>query len=315
MLRNHLFNIFFTLIFFGLFSLIISFYYDDVSRALYDPAIFPTDKSFDLQACQSWRDDTRQFVVSNENKAKQITVLMYHRVIPEDQLNDTHVQANGDLFSTIILKSEFDEQMQILQDAGYTTLTLKELELFIQGNLDVPERSIVLTFDDGFKDNAIEAAPVLRDHGFTAANFVITGAVNMYDSAYKPGEYQYFSVDDLHNTCDVFEFESHTYNFHKRMEDNTPYLIGKPDKLVQEDLEASIVNLDGNTQAFASPYGAFDKENIQLFKQLDFNMAFTVIPGTVKQGTDIYQVPRKEVLANERIQDFKEKIGLQDGDT
>ncbi|MGN8644827.1 polysaccharide deacetylase family protein [Gracilibacillus sp. HCP3S3_G5_1] len=313
MIRKHLFNIIFTMIFLGLFSIIIGFYYDDVSRALYEDDLFPADKSFDIQTCQNWRDNVRQFNLTDQNKADQVTVLMYHRIIEEEQLEDIHLEANGEIVSTVMIKSTFDQQMQLLKEEGFTTLTLKELELFIKGKLDVPERSIVLTFDDGFTDNAIEVAPVLREYGFTGVSFVITGAVNMYDAKYQPGKYQYFSVEDVQYTCDVFEFESHTYNFHKRMDDDTPYLIGKPDELVRKDLEASIINLDGNTQAFASPYGAFDEGNIQLFKELGFNMAFTVIPDTVVPGeTAIYQIPRKEVFPHESMKEFKEKIGLQD---
>ncbi|MFD2657608.1 polysaccharide deacetylase family protein [Gracilibacillus thailandensis] len=315
MIRKHLFNIIFTVIFLGLFSLIINLYYDDVSRALYENDIFPADKGFDILECQNWRNEMRQFHVSDEDKAKQVTVLMYHRVIEEDQIDDIHLETNGDLVSTVMLKSEFDMQMQLLKNEGFTTLTLKELEAFIEGKIDVPKHSIVLTFDDGFKDNALEVAPILREHGFTGVSFVITGVVNLYDAKYEPGKYQYLSVEDIQNTCDVFEFESHTYNFHKRMDDHTAYLIGKPDELVRKDLETSIINLDGNTQAFASPYGAFDENNIQLFQKLGFNMAFTVVPETVRPGTDIYQIPRKEVYPHETIIDFKEKIGLQDGDT
>ncbi|MDX8045609.1 polysaccharide deacetylase family protein [Gracilibacillus sp. S3-1-1] len=311
MKRRLLFNLTFTAIFLGLFSLIISLFYQDVARALDQNEFFPTNKTFDLQACQQWRNEISSFDLTPKEKATEITILMYHRVIPEDKLEDNHFEQDGSIVSTIVLKEDFEEQMQLLHDNGYITLTLEELALFIKNELDIPKRSIVLTFDDGFKDNAIEVAPILREHHFHATSFVITGAVNKYDATYEPGEYQYFSVDDLHNICDVFEFESHTYNFHKRMEDHTPYLTGKPIEEVREDLEASIINLNGQNQAFASPYGAFNEENLALFKELGFNMAFTVVPDTVKPGTDIYQIPRKEIYPRETIEEFKVKIGLK----
>ena len=43
--------------------------------------------------------------------------------------------------------------------------------------MDIPEKSVLLTFDDGYKDNFVEAYPLLKKHDFSAVNFVITGAV------------------------------------------------------------------------------------------------------------------------------------------
>ncbi|WP_194842037.1 polysaccharide deacetylase family protein [Gracilibacillus salitolerans] len=66
-----------------------------------------------------------------------------------------------------------------------------------------------------------------------------------------------------------------------------------------------LVNLDWSTQAF-------DEDNIQLFKDLGFNMAVTVTPETVRPGIDIYQIPRIEISPNEKMQVFNEKIGLSE---
>ncbi|WP_058308414.1 polysaccharide deacetylase family protein [Gracilibacillus massiliensis] len=310
MIKKNLFNICFTLVFFGLFSFIIFSYYEDIARALYNHDVFPTDETFEIEACQQWTNSTRNFDMAPDNKAENVTVLMYHRIIEDEEIDDIHLEEDGELVSTVLLKSQFEEQMQLLKKEGYTTLTLKELEQYINNDLDVPKKSLVLTFDDGFKDNAMEVAPILRKLDFNAVSFVITAAVHKYDYPFKAGEFQYFSVDDIHNSCDVFEFESHTYNFHKRMEDNTPYLTGKSDEKVKEDLENSLFNLDGKRQAFASPYGAYDEENIQLFKDLGFSMAFTVNPDVVYPGTPMYEIPRKEVFPDDTMEDFKEKIGL-----
>lgn len=291
--------------------MLITFFADDVTEALQYNDLFPKDENFELASCQQWTRDVRSFPLKDYEKAKSVPVLMYHRIIDEKDLDENLYEEDGSIVSTVVLKENFTEQMKLLKREEYTTLTLRELELFINGKLDVPKNSIVLTFDDGFKDNAYEAYPVLKENDFTAASFVITGSITKNEKDYKPGTFQYLSVHDLKNSCDVFEFESHTYNFHQRMKDGTPFLIGKTDKDAEADIRASIVNLDGSKQAFASPYGGFDDGNIQLFKDLGFNMAFTVVPGDVSRGTNIYEIPRKEIKPETTIEEYKQIIGLQ----
>ncbi|ENH96218.1 polysaccharide deacetylase [Gracilibacillus halophilus YIM-C55.5] len=310
MSRKHVFNIGFTLVFLVCFACIIMFFKDDILHALFRDGLFPIDETIEMEACQNWTDDVRDFELTDREKAESVSVLMYHRVVEEKHLNQYLTEDDGSIVSTVILKSNFIKQMDLLRDEGYTTLTLKELELFIKGEIDVPKKSIVLTFDDGFKDNAKEVYPILKERGLKGVSFVITGAISKFDAKYQPGEYQYFSASDIISSCDVFDFQSHTYNYHQRMEDDTPFLIGKEDEQVTQDLERSLVNLNGRNQAFASPYGGYDEGNIETFQELGFDMAFTVIPNDVTRETSVYEIPRKEVFPDDSLEDFKEKIGL-----
>ncbi|RCW77338.1 polysaccharide deacetylase family protein [Saliterribacillus persicus] len=306
-MKSHiLFNVGFAVVFFLAFTFILSLYKDDFVQALDSDDYFPKDATLGMNACQNWTEDVRDF--NPTEVAEEISVLMYHRVVADDDVADIHLDENGEMLSTVITKSAFEAQMKLLHDENYTTLTAKELEYFIKGDLEIPEKSVVLTFDDGFKDNAIEVYPVLKKYDMNAISFIITSAIKKYDQDYQASEYQYFSLDDLKNTCDVFEFQSHTYNFHKREKDHTPYLIGKEDPIVEKDLQASLYNLEGRNQAFASPYGEYDEENIELFKKLGFNIAFTTNPVSTEIGTNPYEIPRKEIFPSDSIEDFKQKI-------
>jgi peptidoglycan/xylan/chitin deacetylase (PgdA/CDA1 family) len=93
---------------------------------------------------------------------------------------------------TAISVERFREQMDFLAVRGYTTLSIDQLLGFLDGKA-VPERSVVLTFDDGWK--SVEAAvPLLEKHGFKAAFFIITGAA---DGRFGPDYLSWPQVESL----------------------------------------------------------------------------------------------------------------------
>jgi peptidoglycan/xylan/chitin deacetylase (PgdA/CDA1 family) len=76
---------------------------------------------------------------------------------------------------------EFDRQMRWLADSGYRSLTLDELDECLAGNRPLPERSVVITIDDGDRSVLEHAVPVLRRHGMKATLFLLTGRVGERD--------------------------------------------------------------------------------------------------------------------------------------
>ncbi|KNE75621.1 Polysaccharide deacetylase [Candidatus Burkholderia crenata] len=92
------------------------------------------------------------------NNARAVPVLMYHHVSP----------AAGAVTVS---------QMAMLARDGYTTLGAAALGEYLAGK-PVPERSVVLTFDDGYLDNWVHVHPVLARHGFTAVGFLVSAWVN-----------------------------------------------------------------------------------------------------------------------------------------
>ena len=76
-----------------------------------------------------------------------------------------------------ISNERFAEQMSYLAREGYQCLTLRDGEAFLQGDERTRPRAVVLTFDDGYKDFHEFAYPLLRQYGFGATVFVVTGQV------------------------------------------------------------------------------------------------------------------------------------------
>lgn len=92
--------------------------------------------------------------------AKSVPVLLYHGEGDSSLTPTMHV---------------FVEHMRALKNAGWHTITMEQFTSFIEGTGTVPDKSFLLTFDDGRTDTIYSADPVLRDLGYTGVMFVITG--------------------------------------------------------------------------------------------------------------------------------------------
>src|SRR5699024_11972582 len=95
--------------------------------------------------------------------SQNIPVLMYPHVGPEGG-------------SLTVAVEHFEQQIRGLAKQGYHSLRADEIEAFFKGEA-VPEKSVVLTFDDGYLDNWVYAHPVLKKYGMTGIMFVITSLI------------------------------------------------------------------------------------------------------------------------------------------
>jgi len=101
---------------------------------------------------------------------QRVPILMYHRV-------SDRVDAGDSLPSLVVDPDLFDRQMAALHAAGWHTVTFRKLALDMVAGRPERPRTFVITFDDGYRDGFLHAAPVLERYGFVATFFVITGRV------------------------------------------------------------------------------------------------------------------------------------------
>lgn len=94
-----------------------------------------------------------------DGDAHSIPVLLYH----------------GEGVASNMPTRVFVDQMRSLKEAGWRTITMEQFDAWERGQIQLPERSFLLTFDDGRKDTYYQADPILKDLGFHAVMFVITG--------------------------------------------------------------------------------------------------------------------------------------------
>ncbi|WP_394172228.1 cell wall-binding repeat-containing protein [Guptibacillus hwajinpoensis] len=243
--------------------------------------------------------------------AEEVPVLTYHNILRKDDLRDSHYYSTGRLNNMFVLLEEFEKQMNLLSKEGYQTITLKEFESFIKGVKHVPENSVLITFDDGQKNNYIRAYPVLKKHGFTAVEFLVTSRLTEKTVPFDTDFNQFLSWSEIKEGNDVFEYASHTHDYHSREKDTLlPYLISKSKKDIKEDIQKSIELIDSNPIAFAYPYGAYNDTTIQVLNELNVDMAFTVKNGTVKPGDNTMEIRRQSVRPYHSLKDFEQLIDV-----
>lgn len=92
-----------------------------------------------------------------------VAVLMYHKISNDPKETPDH---------TLTHLARFEEQMKYLKDNGYTTVDLYDLKAYMERRISLPEKSVVLTFDDGWK-SVLNAVPILKKYKFKATFFIV----------------------------------------------------------------------------------------------------------------------------------------------
>ena len=120
-------------------------------------------------------------------------ILLYHHV--SDQGSGRYVVA----------VDNFRRQMETLEEGGYQTVTISQVAAAVRGEAALPERAVAITFDDGYLDTYENAFPILRELGFKATLYVITGTLETDKS------YGYLQDEALKELIDAgWEIGSHS---------------------------------------------------------------------------------------------------------
>ncbi len=108
-------------------------------------------------------------ITDQKNIHQTVTILTYHSVEPKTDKKEGVMQKHYHIYP-----ENFEAQMQYLKDNGYHPITLKQLTNTYRGVGELPEKAVVLTFDDGWKNQYTYAFPILKKFGYSATFFIIT---------------------------------------------------------------------------------------------------------------------------------------------
>lgn len=231
-----------------------------------------------------------------------VPVLLYHHLLKP---GDTKAFKNDDVISNV---EDFENQMQVLYDNGYTAITTNDLYDFIKNHKNIPKKSVLITFDDGYESNYIYAYPVLKKFGFKATIFLITSYVKEKSDPVNFDQLQYMSKESIQKTSDVFEFGSHSDNLHYLVNPQASALVSEPIDKVEQDVIKSKTFI--NTATFAYPYGMYNNDIIKMLQNNQFKMAFTTKIGRTSRSTDVYKIPRYSIFSNTPLNEFKKMVGI-----
>ncbi len=207
-----------------------------------------------------------------------VPILLYHHVQPAGEAKE-----NGQS-SLSVDSAIFDQQMAYLASRGYTSLSADQLANALLSHSDLPGKSILITFDDGYQDNYNFAFPVLRKHGLKANLMVVTGLVG------NPGYLNWGEIREMKDSG-VFSLGNHTWS-HYTLTGGLQDKINSEIKTAEQQL-VDYANV--KTKIFAYPYGAFNNQVIKTLQENGFVAAFSTIPGFWQCDSFIMSLHRNRV--------------------
>ncbi|MBI3765264.1 MAG: polysaccharide deacetylase family protein [Ignavibacteriales bacterium] len=225
---------------------------------------------------------------------KRLLILLYHGVGPKPSRSHPHLTVSPEAFN---------QQIQWLGRHGYVGIRCADLLEWRAHDKKLPDQAVLLTFDDGHKDLAEHAFPILQHHRFSAAVFLVTnriGGINEWDRPPDGEAYRLLNAEQIRTwTGRGIEFGSHTRTH--------PDLTQLSSEKLRDEITGSwqdISELLGTrVLAFAYPYGLYNKEVLERVRA-NFSLAFTTDEGLNDSNTDILRLRRASVRPTDSMGDF-----------
>lgn len=246
-------------------------------------------------------------------------VLLYHEIIKGEE-------ADKEPFSPICVQQDYDDrlpkelftylddfekQMAYLHQEGYHTLTLGEVYEYYYHNGSIPEKSVLLTFDDMYLSVYHYAYPILKKYNFHGVGFVVLGWLFKESMAYRTDQSVCMSFKEIEAMRDVFEYANHTNEMHtKRFTADGKMetaLMTSDRELLSKDLREceSFVDYKG---AFAYPFGVYEAGHITWLAEQGYQLAFTCETGFNTKVTEPLALRREVVPFGIALEDFKQLL-------
>ena len=218
------------------------------------------------------------------NADPHIMVLNYHKV---DNLD----------ISLAVLPADFAAQMKYLAENNFHTIDIETFYAGLSGETQLPENPVLITFDDGYKDNYTNALPILKQYGLKATVFVISDFVGRKD---------YMTWDELREMRESgVSIQSHTAT-HASLTDLTDEQLKKELTESKQKIESEIKD---EVNFIAYPTGAYNLHIAGLVKSAGYKAAFTVKYGNVDGHSNFYAVERVPVFHTENtMKSFRERM-------
>ncbi len=224
------------------------------------------------------------------DNASSVPVLMYHFFYDEE---------SGSMKDTNYLSAQkFKKQLDYLQENDFQTLTMEELEHYLKKEAKVPQKSVVITMDDGDPSVLTYAFPQLVNHRMNATSFLICGWLGET----LPWDYYEMKLNGV-------ELQSHSFLMHKegcKMGHGGQLLCIDHDKGVEDTIQ-SMWYIDTAT-VYCYPFGDYNASAIDIVKEAGIHMAFTTEHGKVKPGDDLFVLPRVRVQGDQTLESFIKSI-------
>ncbi|WP_410478156.1 polysaccharide deacetylase family protein [Pedobacter aquatilis] len=190
---------------------------------------------------------------------KEVPVLCYHQI--RNNIASDSKRAHDD----IIAPDKFREHMKMLADSGYHSILPDQLYDYLVYGKKLPEKPIMITFDDTDEDQYTVGNATLKKYGFKGVYFIMTVSIG------RKGRINYMTKEQIKQLADEGNtIASHTYdhkNFAQFTDEDWKTQIDEPTKKLEEITGKKV-------EYFAYPYGVYKAANLPKLKEHGFKAAF-----------------------------------------
>ncbi len=221
-----------------------------------------------------------------------VPILVYHDLAP---------QAKGRMVMGV---KGFEEQMRFLKANGYRVITLKEYVEFVSLKRQLPKKSVLITFDDGYRSFVRYAYPVLKELGFSATLFIYTDYVAAGGNAFTWPELKKLSDEG-------FAIQAHSKSHGDMVRANAEGAAEYDKRLEAELVQPKALfqkNLGYAPDIIAYPYGRQDDAVVRRTKERGYVAAFTVRRQGSQSFVDPHRIHRIQIYPEMRMDDFVKSL-------
>jgi peptidoglycan/xylan/chitin deacetylase (PgdA/CDA1 family) len=231
----------------------------------------------------------------------RIPILMYHSVREGTEGRHPYYETNTS-------PRVFAQHMKFLHENGYRALSLDEAVQLLAGN-GSSQKTVVITFDDGFADFYSHAFPILSEHGFTATVFLVTGLLKTQTACFKGKKCLNLSeVRELHSQGISIGSHTITHPELKLLEqDEVENELSGSKKSLQDALGAPV-------KSFAYPFAfpeadrGFVSRLADLLNKCGYENGVTTILGTSHPGANRWFLPRLPINSQDDLRVLRAKL-------
>jgi peptidoglycan/xylan/chitin deacetylase (PgdA/CDA1 family) len=228
-------------------------------------------------------------VIPVANRSARIPILMYHHiVVPAPGTDAVGVDLS-------VPPDVFEAEIKFLSDRGFHTIHLTDVVNSLVNGESLPPKPIVLTFDDGYEDNYLNAFPTLKDFGFVGTFFIISdrpdGAVPGYMNWQQIQEMAAYGMEIGSHSLD------HRFNLGE-ISASAQWAEIKPSH------DAVLQHFPNESPVFAYPSGSYNATTLGFLRQLGYVAAVTSTQGTMQNSSSLLELRRVRIRGEWSIENF-----------
>lgn len=231
-----------------------------------------------------------------KEKKKEVLILMYHQVSENSSLWGDYV------IPASLLKEDFE----YLKNNNYTPIKIKDILDFTKGTKKLPEKAVVITFDDGQRSFLTKVVPLLEEYNYPAVVNIVGALTDLYtENGETNDKYAYLNWNDIKTLSQnpLVEIGHHSYNFHSLgYRRGMGKIYGESNSAYSEIIKADIEklnekllsNIGERPYILAYPYGIRNDILLEIAKDENFPVTLSCRESInkISVGDELFELGR-----------------------